>query len=70
MSDDAREWLTDQMNVILNPQSARNALLAVLDLHREDYECGPMGTCRECYGEDWPCPTVRTIDKALEVTDE
>ena len=31
---DARAWLDDPMNVILDPQSARSALLAVLDLHR------------------------------------
>lgn len=75
---DAREWLEDihscssgdttDPGVALHLTAA--ALLAVLDLHREDYELGPIGTCRECYGEDWPCATVRAINEALGVTDE
>ena len=71
---DARTWLERQTEAQLRPVMAavfmRDALLAVLDLHREDSECGPTGTCRECYGEDWPCATVRTISKALGVTDD
>lgn len=31
---DARKWLTDPVNITLDPQPARKALLAVLDLHR------------------------------------
>jgi hypothetical protein len=40
---------------------ARAAIARVEALHREDYENGPLGICRECYGEDHPCATIRAV---------
>lgn len=68
---DAREWLTDASHA---PQTdaaerTRDALLAVLDLHRE--QIGLDDVLRYCYDceENWPCSTVRAIDKALGVAE-
>lgn len=70
---DAREWL---VNVLREAPDAvevyamRDALLAVLDLHRE--QIGLDDVLRYCYDceEGWPCATVRAINKALGGTDE
>lgn len=67
---DAREWLTDASHA---PQTdaaerTRDALLAVLDLHEQRSNMGDPWCVHD--SEDWPCDTVRTIDKALGVTDE
>lgn len=47
------------------------ALRAVLDLHKPEGPFVECATCRVDTGqpEDWPCPTVQAITKALEASD-
>jgi hypothetical protein len=47
----------------------REALRAVVELHKpmkEDCECDRehIPTCEECV-DDYPCPTIQTIEKVL-----
>jgi hypothetical protein len=48
-------------SVVLRLDVALDAIARVEALHREDYENGPLGICRECYGEDYPCATIRAL---------
>lgn len=68
---DAREWLSQAWWSPRRQDAMRDALLAVLDLHRSVGVLKDVPTCWGC-GMDvpWPCPTVSAIDKALGVTDE
>ena len=65
----AREWLTDAATGVIDIEASvvamHDALLAVLDLHRE--QIGLDDALRYCYDceEGWPCATVRAINKAL-----
>lgn len=58
---DARAWLDDPMNVILDPQSARSALLAVLD------ECDRLEARRFLWVV---LPIRRAINDALGIRDD
>ena len=65
---DAREWLTGTAWATDDGVCAmRDALLAVLDLHRETV--GLDDALRYCYDceEGWPCATARAINKTLGV---
>jgi hypothetical protein len=46
-----------------NEAPRRNALRAVVELHRRDINEGE-NHCRECYSE-YPCPTIQAIEKEL-----
>ena len=64
---DARKYLKDvkaHSDKGMDQHLMAAALLAVLDLHRKSL---PYCLADD---EDWPCSTVRAIDKALGVTDE
>lgn len=67
---DSTAWATDD-----GVYAMRDALLAVLDLHKPGTEyVDPqydefLTQCDGCY-EDWPCKTVRAIDKTLGANDD
>jgi len=68
---DAREWLDGTAWATDDGVCAmRDALLAVLDLHRE--QIGLDDALRYCYDceEGWPCATVRAINKALNTGED
>lgn len=74
---DAREWLmNDTLGTVTvdfwsRYAAMKNALLAVLDLHRSVGVLKDVPTCWGC-GMDvpWPCPTVRAINDALGIGDD
>ena len=73
---DARKLLEDYHSYSSGADSAEGArlhmttaaLLAVLDLHQQRSSMGDPWC--DLDNEDWPCPTVRAIDRALGVTDD
>ena len=68
--DRLREQLSAAVQVCDDQQTLLGQLHAEIDrlrdgiraLHAEDYETGPMGTCRTCYSEEWPCATRKLVD--------
>lgn len=60
------------------PVATSPAIRAVLDLHQPEWTCGdpahtnPDVGCPDCAeycvdcGQEWPCPTVRKIEEALD----
>lgn len=60
---DALTTLTElaPLSIAAERDAAEAKVQAGLSLHTEDYELGPTGTCRECYGEDYPCATRRAL---------
>lgn len=55
------------------PGQMRDALLAVLDLHKSaheqdaDWGHGPHWPCAMCHDGPWPCETLRVIAEKLGV---
>lgn len=70
MTDRLKEWLDkDNQAGHSDWRTALAVLRAVVELHK------PVGSllpnlvnqheCFECHGVDWPCPTIRAIEKEV-----
>lgn len=62
LADKIRLRAEDRLANCLEPQTAANAVIAVLTLHREY----PQGWCVND-GFDWPCITVRDIAAVFSI---
>jgi hypothetical protein len=57
-----------QKIIAVNTASHESALLAVVELHKPfDFKMGDKNftTCQGCGEVDYPCPTIKAIEKEL-----